>query len=192
MSTINVTGMQGTNLLRAAHGLRDFPAEIGPHKFSTGMRAKFKEGLRQLRKAVRRASPILTEEDLLYFGPKKLWDQKHASEEQVKQGLDEIFYEIKKSEAKTLSEIELTGRAEQGICALLLLWMHPDSKMQLTVGQCDDLAWPLIDQLHLGQWIAKSTGLDNGDSFEITKDGEEPTPTGLKLEKAEKKVEKED
>ena len=177
---LSLSPTSGTTLLRYVSAINEFPETLGAQKFSTVVRAKFREGLRQLRKLLKEVSPIMRDEDLLVFGPRQWYNQVKSTPDEIKAGAEATYYQVvKRAPGKPHPEIALrvAGKAlDMGCPAVFLLWTHPDSKLRLSVGDMDDLAWPLIAQLKLTPWVEQNTGLRDGETFEVTREIEDEKP----------------
>lgn len=187
LRTISLTLDQGCFIIRQANLVKEFPAAFGEGdsalKLSVPARSKIMEGLRQIKRHLyEKQSAEFKGEDLLYFGEKKLYKRIESTEEEIeRKGFDAVRYEP--IDKKKTVDVDFSPSMEMGICGLLLLWMRPDSPgiqmfmgpMQppitvvgpLSVGQMDDIAWPIIEQLQLQPWADKFLGFGQPDALEI-------------------------
>lgn len=200
MATVTLKLETATTILRYVNNIAEYPASFGEGdkalKLSTAMRAKFKDGLRHLKKALWTEREFRSK-SLLYAGPKSLYKEVESTKTEIEKGYDEIRYEP--NEKGSTIDVNITGSAEQGVCALLLIWLRADNRgvpvqlpngvtyftcKQLSIGEADEIAYPLIEQLKLNAWVRKWTELDAAEAFEITHDVDKDEAKDEKAEEA--------
>lgn len=164
MSKLKLTIAQGTNLLRAVRDMK-WPENLGDKKYSHQTRATFTHEIGQLYKLLRKASPILVEEQVPCFGPREAWEERPATQEQIDAGSDPVAYSPKDGAPEV--ELELNGTQRKGLYRVLLVWLHPLSRYFLPIGRQEDAAWPFAEQIGATKQLAEEIGLAANETVEI-------------------------
>jgi hypothetical protein len=190
---ISVQLTQGTNLLRILHT----PAfkvgkEVGEKKFSESSSSQANKRMRLFYKHLRKASPLLTEDDKVFFGPRaeySTWTRKPIKDE-IEAGenpdKDVTIYEPK--DPKKTVDCDLTGKERDGLYWALFLLAHPSSVFCQGPMVQDQLVWPLAEQIHMTGQLEEDCCLKKGEVVELKDDQEREKEQAEKEEQATKAV----
>lgn len=174
---VNLTHQQGTPILRVSHG-GVFPAKIGKKEFSSEIRGTFLKEIRQLYKAMKAVSPILSKHKKLYFGPEEWYVrrdvQPKAGDVSMDDPADRIKFDALEKHIHATHEVALTGQAKNGLFRILYLLSHAESPFCVGGGMQDDIVWPIAEQIRCVPALEEAVGLKSGETVGIAYDVDGP------------------
>lgn len=174
---ISVQLTQGTNLLRILHT----PAfkigeKVGERKFSESAASQANKRMRLFYKLLRKNSPLLVEDDKVFFGPREeysTWKRKPLKEEvESGENPEKNITVYEPNNPKKTVDLDMTGKERDGLYWALFLLAHPSSNFSQGPMVQDVLVWPLAEQIHMTGQLEEDTCLKKGEVVEL-KDDEE-------------------
>jgi hypothetical protein len=130
----SLTTIEGQQLLKYAN-LR-LPEKMGSDTFDLDQRTTCDDQQRILRANLRAVSPMVSSDRRNCFGPAAAWEKKEGD-----------TYTIKKEHEVALVEVELDEDGLYGACWTLFIMMHPGCPVPASIGEFDEICWPLAKKL---------------------------------------------